>query len=85
MQTHRCPTLERNGRVGDSRIKDHSLPSRFSNTVSHEHMEWMASAFKNGCYLHCPNGGHMAMYDAQRVYMSGLTRFIIDVETGRIP
>jgi proline iminopeptidase len=46
-------------------------------------MEWMASAVANGHYLHCPNGSHMALYDDQRVYFEGLTRFIGDVHSGR--
>ena len=44
-----------------------------------------AGAFKNGRYLHCPNGSHLAIYDDQHVYVSGLIRFIKDVETGRFP
>ncbi len=55
------------------------------DTMDPKHMEWMAGAFKNGRYLHCPNGSHLAMYDDQQVYMNGLIRFIKDVETGRFP
>ena len=55
------------------------------DTMDPKHMEWMAGAFKNGRYLHCPDGSHFAMYDDQQVYMNGLIRFINDVETGRFP
>jgi proline iminopeptidase len=55
------------------------------DTMDPKHMEWMAGAFKNGRYLYCPNGSHLAIYDDQHVYVSGLIRFIKDVETGRFP
>jgi proline iminopeptidase len=47
------------------------------------HMKWMAGQFPRGRYLHCPNGGHLAMYDDQAVYMEGVVRFIQDVDAGR--
>jgi proline iminopeptidase len=40
------------------------------------HMKWMASQVKQGKYLYCANGSHMAMYDDQQVYMNGLINFI---------
>jgi proline iminopeptidase len=55
------------------------------DTMDPKHMEWMAGALKNGRYLHCPDGSHLAMYDDQQVYVHGLIRFIKDVETGRFP
>jgi proline iminopeptidase len=53
------------------------------DTMDPKHMEWMAGAVARGRYLHCPNGGHMAMYDDQATYFEGLTRFISDVSSGR--
>jgi proline iminopeptidase len=47
-----------------------------------QHMEWMASAFPNGRYLHCPNGSHMALYDDQKLYFDGLVKFVRDVDSG---
>jgi len=38
---------------------------------------------QRGRYLYCPNGGHMAMYDDQKVYFEGLVRFLQDVDAGR--
>lgn len=52
------------------------------DTMDPKHMEWMATQFKNGSYLYCPNGTHMAMYDDQQVYMTGLIKFIKAVDAG---
>jgi len=46
-------------------------------------MELIARTVKKGRYLYCPNGSHQAIYDDQAIYMSGLTRFILDVDAGR--
>jgi proline iminopeptidase len=46
------------------------------DTMDPSHMEWMAGAVKQGTYLYCPNGSHMAMYDDQSTYMEGLIRFL---------
>jgi proline iminopeptidase len=53
------------------------------DTMDPKHMEWMASQVKRGRYLHCPNGGHMAMYDDQQTYVTGVIRFLQDVDAGR--
>lgn len=50
------------------------------DTMDPKHMEWMASAFKNGSYLYCKNGSHMSMYDDQKTYMKGLIKFIKRVD-----
>lgn len=48
-----------------------------------KHMEWMAGAFADGRYLHCPDGSHFAMYDDQVIYFDGLIKFIRDVDASR--
>ncbi len=53
------------------------------DTMDPKHMEWIAGAFLNGRYLHCPDGSHLAMYDDQVIYFEGLIRFIRDVDVGR--
>jgi proline iminopeptidase len=53
------------------------------DTMDPQHMEWMAGQVKRGRYLHCPNGGHMAMYDDQQTYVTGVIRFLRDVDAGR--
>jgi proline iminopeptidase len=40
------------------------------------HMERMAAQFPNGSHLHCADGSHMAMYDDQKTYFSGLIDFL---------
>lgn len=49
------------------------------DTMDPAHMEWMAKQMPKGQYL-ATNGGHMAMYDDQKTYMSGLTAFLKGVE-----
>jgi proline iminopeptidase len=41
-----------------------------------EHMKWMSTQFKNGTYLYCEKGSHMAMYDDQETYFKGLINYI---------
>jgi len=53
------------------------------DTMDPEHMKWMSTQVKNGRFLFCPNGSHLAEYDDQRVYFDGLTKFIHDVDAGR--
>jgi proline iminopeptidase len=47
------------------------------------HMEQMAAALPRGRYLYCPDGSHLAMYDDQQAYMSGVIQFMTDVDSGR--
>ncbi|MGH8125130.1 MAG: proline iminopeptidase-family hydrolase [Rhodanobacteraceae bacterium] len=49
------------------------------DTMDPEHMAAMAKVIPQGRYLHCPDGSHMAMYDDQTVYVSGLIDFLRDV------
>lgn len=46
-------------------------------------MKKMAGLVKHGRYLDCPNGSHLAMYDDQPTYFTGLIRFIRDVDAGK--
>jgi len=52
------------------------------DTMDPKHMEWMASAFKNGSYLYCANGSHMSMYDDQQTYMKGIVKFMKSIDAG---
>ncbi|HEX6729823.1 MAG TPA: proline iminopeptidase-family hydrolase [Pyrinomonadaceae bacterium] len=53
------------------------------DTMDPAHMEMMSKKVQKGRYLFCPNGSHMAMYDDQKVYVSGVIQFILDVDSGR--
>ncbi|HSD14161.1 MAG TPA: proline iminopeptidase-family hydrolase [Flavobacterium sp.] len=47
-----------------------------NDTMDPKHMEQMAKSVKNGTYLFCPKGSHMAFYDDQDVYFRGLISFL---------
>ena len=46
------------------------------DTMDPAHMEMMAKRIPNGRYLYCPNGSHLAMYDDQETYFTGLVDFL---------
>ena len=51
------------------------------DTMDPKHMEWMSKAVKDGYYLYSANGSHLAMYDDQKAYFSGLISFIKSVSS----
>jgi proline iminopeptidase len=53
------------------------------DTMDPAFMESMAKKFPKGRYLFCPNGSHLAIYDDQQTYMSGVLKFLADVTAGR--
>jgi proline iminopeptidase len=55
------------------------------DTMDPEHMKWVAGQVKNGRFLLCPEGSHLAMWDDQQTYMAGLIRFLKDVDEGKKP
>jgi proline iminopeptidase len=46
------------------------------DSMDPNHMEMMAGRLPHGRYLYCPNGSHLAMYDDQVVYFTGLIDFL---------
>ena len=46
------------------------------DTMDPAHMEMMAGRLPRGRYLHCADGSHLAMYDDQEAYFSGLIDFL---------
>jgi len=52
------------------------------DTMDPKHMQWMAAQMPHARYLYCPNGSHMAMYDDQDCYFTGLIRFLHRIERG---
>jgi proline iminopeptidase len=46
------------------------------DTMDPRHMEAMAERLPLGTYLHCSEGSHLAMYDDQHRYFSGLLDFL---------
>ncbi|MEO7823368.1 MAG: proline iminopeptidase-family hydrolase [Gemmatimonadaceae bacterium] len=53
------------------------------DTMDPAHMEMMSKAVRQGRFLYLPTGSHLAMYDDQQRYMSGLISFLRDVDAGR--
>jgi len=53
------------------------------DTMDPAHMQAMARSLPQGRYLQCPGGSHMAMYDAQECYFSGLIDFLQDLAADR--
>jgi len=49
------------------------------DTMDPAHMKMMAGRLPRGRYLYCPDGSHMAMYDDQAVYFTGLIDFLHDI------
>jgi proline iminopeptidase len=46
------------------------------DTMDPAHMQMMATRLPRGRYLYCPNGSHLAMYDDQDTYFTGLIEFL---------
>jgi proline iminopeptidase len=46
------------------------------DTMDPAHLKEMAQRLPAGQYLHCPTGSHLAMYDDQATYFSGLIDFL---------
>jgi proline iminopeptidase len=54
------------------------------DTMDPAWMRAMSQRLPDGHLLICPNGGHMAMYDDQSCYFTGLVGFLKGVERGTI-
>ena len=52
------------------------------DTMDPAQMQMIALKVQKGRYLYCPNGSHLAIYDDQQIYMTGLIQFILDVNSG---
>ncbi len=53
------------------------------DTMDPDHMKWMSTQVKNGRFLLCPEGSHMAMWDDQKHFFPGIIKFIKDVDEGK--
>ena len=53
------------------------------DTMDPKAMEEQSKLVQKGRYLYCPNGSHLAMWDDQKVFMSGVIQFIHDVNTNK--
>lgn len=50
------------------------------DTMDPKAMEEQSRLVKNGSYLYCPNGSHLAMWDDQKLYMDGVIKWIKKVD-----
>lgn len=50
------------------------------DTMDPAAMEAQSKMVQKGRYLFCPNGSHMAMWDDQKVFMTGVLQFLHDVD-----
>jgi proline iminopeptidase len=46
------------------------------DTMDPKAMEEQSRLVKNGSYLYCPDGSHLAMWDDQKVFMNGVIKWI---------
>jgi proline iminopeptidase len=54
------------------------------DTMDPKAMEEQSKLVKNGRFLYCPNGSHLSMWDDQTVFMTGVIKFIHDVDDGQM-
>ena len=52
------------------------------DTMDPAHMKWMSEQIPKARYVYCPNGSHLALYDDQKTWFSGLIKFLNDVDHG---
>jgi proline iminopeptidase len=52
------------------------------DTMDPAHMEMMAGRLPAGRYLNCPDGSHLAMYDDQKTYFTGMINFLLGLGRG---
>lgn len=69
------------------RLKEIRIPTLMVgakyDTMDPNAMEEQSKLVQHGRYLYCPNGSHLAMYDDQQTFMTGVIQFIRDVDGGK--
>lgn len=69
-----------------NRLKEISVPTLMIgakyDTMDPKAMEEQSKLVQKGSYLYCPNGSHLAMWDDQQVFMSGIIKFIKELDKG---
>ncbi len=78
-------TLEHWDRFND--LKNITVPTLVIgakyDTMDPAYMEKMSKQIPNGRYLFCPTGSHLALYDDQQTYTTGVIKFLKDVDAGK--
>lgn len=70
-------------RLGELTVPTLTVGARY-DTMNPREMEEMSRLVRNGRYLYCPDGSHLAMWDDQQVFMDGVVDFIHDVQNGTL-
>ncbi len=70
-------------RLRDIRVPTLTVGAKY-DTMDPRDLEAMSRLVQRGRYLYCPNGSHLAMWDDQQVFMTGIVRFLEDVQAGRL-
>jgi len=69
-----------------NRLKEITVPTLMvgakHDTMDPKAMEEQSKLVKKGQFLYCPNGSHLSMWDDQKVFMTGVIKFIKDVDSG---
>lgn len=69
-----------------NRLKEIKVPALMigakHDTMDPKAMEEQSKMVQHGRYLYCPDGSHLAMWDDQQVFMTGVIKFIKDVDAG---
>jgi proline iminopeptidase len=69
-----------------NRLKEIKVPTLMVgakyDTMDPNAMEDQSKAVQHGRYLYCPNGSHLCMWDDQKTFMTGVIKFIKDVDEG---
>jgi proline iminopeptidase len=70
------------GRLDAIRVPTLTVGARY-DTSDPADMERMSRLVQHGRHLYCPHGSHLAMWDDQGTFMTGVVRFLQDVQAGR--
>jgi len=67
-----------------NRLKEIRVPTLMVgakyDTMDPNAMEEQSKMVQHGRYLYCPNGSHLCMWDDQKIFMTGVIKFIKDVD-----
>jgi proline iminopeptidase len=47
------------------------------DTMDPDYLKWMSTQVKQGRYLYCPEGSHLAMWDDQQHFYPGIIRLFM--------
>ncbi len=74
---------DRTADLGKITVPTLAIGARY-DTMEPEQMEKIAAEVQRGCYLFCPNGSHLSIYDDQKVYVEGVIEFLRQVDAGLV-